>query len=247
MTMITTVEGIVLSETAYSESSKILNVITKEYGVIGLLSKGCKSLRSPLRSVSTKLTFGSFNIRYKEGKLSTLISVDVIDNLKKIKTDLTLIPLSYAYFILELAEQVMKHNYIQDIYDLMINAILKINDGYDPLVITNILELKYLDYLGVMPVLDCCCVCGNQTSIATLSSSRGGFVCNNCKKNEKIVDKKTIKLIRMLYYVDISKITNVDISLKIKMEINSFLDEYYDRYTGLYLKSKKFLEELNKI
>ena len=147
--MITTVEGIVISETSYSESSKILNIITKEYGVIGVLSKGCKSLKSPLRSVSTKLTFGVFNIRYKEGKLSTLISVDVIDNLKKIKTDLTLIPLSYSYFILELAEQVMKHNYSRDIYDLMIASILKINEGYDPLVITNILELKYLDYLGV--------------------------------------------------------------------------------------------------
>lgn len=245
--MITTVEGIVVSETPYSESSKILNVITKEYGVIGILSKGCKSLKSPLRSVSTKLTFGYFNIKYKKDKLSILLSVDIIDNLKEIKTDLTLKSLSYAYFILELAEQVMKHNYSEDIYNLMLASILKINEGYDPLVITNILELKYLDYLGVMPILDCCSVCGSQTSIATLSSSKGGFVCNNCRKNEKLVDKKTIKLIRMLYYVDIAKITNVDISLKIKMEINNFLDEYYDRYTGLYLKSKKFIEDLNKI
>lgn len=245
--MLTQVEGIVLSETSYSESSKILNVITKEYGIIGILSKGCKSLKSPLRSVSTKLTYGYFNIKYKEDKLSTLISVDIIDNLKNIKTDLSLKSISYVYFILELAEQVMKHNYSSDIYDLMLSAILKINEGFDPLVITNILELKYLEYLGVMPVLDGCSVCGNKTSIATLSSSRGGFICNNCKRNEKMVDKKTIKLIRMLYYVDIAKITNLDISLKIKSEINVFLEEYYDRYTGLYLKSKKFLNELNKI
>lgn len=245
--MLTQVEGIVLSEISYSESSKILNVITKEHGVIGILSKGCKSLKSPLRSVSTKLTYGYFNIKYKEDKLSTLISVDIINNLKNIKTDLSLKSISYVYFILELAEQVMKHNYSSDIYDLMLSAILKINEGFDPLVITNILELKYLEYLGVMPVLDSCSVCGNKTSIATLSSSRGGFVCNNCKQNENLVDKKTIKLIRMLYYVDIAKITNLDISLKIKSEINVFLDEYYDRYTGLYLKSKKFLNELNKI
>lgn len=245
--MLTQVEGIVLSETSYSESSKILNVITKEYGIIGILSKGCKSLKSPLRSVSTKLTYGYFNIKYKEDKLSTLISVDIIDNLKNIKTDLSLKSISYVYFILELAEQVIKHNYSSDIYDLMLSAILKINEGFDPLVITNILELKYLEYLGVMPILDGCCVCGNKTSIATLSSSRGGFVCNNCKRNEKMVDKKTIKLIRMLYYVDIAKIINLDISLKIKSEINVFLDEYYERYTGLYLKSKKFLNELNKI
>lgn len=245
--MLTKVEGIVLSETSYSESSKILNVITKEYGVIGILSKGCKSLKSPLRSVSSKLTYGYFHIQYKKDKLSTLISVDLIDNLKFIKTDLTLKSLSYAYFILELTEQVLKHNYSCDIFDLMLSSILKINEGFDPLIITNILELKYLDYLGVMPVLDSCAICGSQISIATLSSSRGGFVCNNCKNGEKIVDAKTIKLIRMFYYVDISKITKLDISLKIKTEINSFLDEYYDLYTGLYLKSKKFLEELNEI
>ena len=245
--MVTKVEGIVVSETPYSESSKILNVITREYGVIGILSKGCKSLKSPLRSVSSKLTYGYFNIQYKQDKLSILMSVDVIDNLKNIKTDLTLKSLSYACFILELTSQVMKHNYNDNIFNLMLAAILKIDEGFDPLVITNILELKYLDYLGVMPVLDGCAVCGSQTSIATLSSSRGGFVCNNCRRNEKLVDAKTIKLIRMFYYVDISKITNLDVSLKIKLEINSFLDEYYDLYTGLYLKSKKFIEELNKL
>ena len=50
----------------------------------------------------------------------------------------------------------------------------------------------------------------------------------------------------MFYYVDISKISSLDISNKIKLEINSFLDEYYDLYTGIYLKSKKFILELNK-
>lgn len=97
--MLANVEGIVLSETSYSESSKILNVITKEYGVIGVLSKGCKSLKSPLRSVSSKLTYGYFNIQYKKDKLSTLISVDVIDNFKNIKKDLSLKSISYSCFI----------------------------------------------------------------------------------------------------------------------------------------------------
>ena len=30
-------------------------------------------------------------------------------------------------------------------------------------------------------------------------------------------------------------------------EISEFLDEYYDRYTGLYLKSKEFLKMLKKL
>ena len=240
------VEGIVISEVSYKESSKILNVITKEFGIIGILSKGCKQLKSNLRSVSTKLTYGYFNIIYKEGKLSTLISVDVIDNLKNIKIDVTLKKLSYTYYILELTEQVLKHNYNDKLFDIMINSILKINECYDPLVITNIVELKYLNFLGVMPILDCCSVCGNKSSIKTLSSKRGGYVCNECHTTEKVVSNKAIKLIRMLYYVDIEKIDKLDISINVKQEINDFLNEYYDLYTGLFLKSKKFINDLEK-
>ena len=57
-----------------------------------------------------------------------------------------------------------------------------------------------------MPIIDSCSVCGSTKSIATLSSYKGGYLCNNCLKDEKIVSEKTIKLIRMFYYVDISKI-----------------------------------------
>ena len=111
----------------------------------------------------------------------------------------------------------------------------------------NILELKYLYYLGVMPVIDKCASCGRKTGIVTLSSYRGGYVCQNCYQNEFIVSNKTIKLIRMFYYVDILKISKLDISNKSKVEINNFLDDYYDRYTGLYLKSKNFIKNLQKI
>ena len=51
----------------------------------------------------------------------------------------------------------------------------------------------------------------------------------------------------MYYYVDISKITKLEVSKQAKNEINIFLDEYYERYTGLYLKSKKFIKNLSKI
>ena len=88
---------------------------------------------------------------------------------------------------------------------------------------------------------------GSKTSIATISGSNGGYICNNCLTNETIVDEKTIKLIRMFCYVDISKISKLEISDKVKLEINTFLEDYYDKYTGLYLKTKDFLKNLNRI
>ena len=239
------IEGIIVSDNDFKESSKILNIFTKEYGVIGVIAKGCKSIKSTLRSVTDRLTYGYFYMNYREDKLSVLSSVDVINPFKNIKKDIECI--SYASYILDLATQVYKQNNSSDIYKLLIDSLIKINELYDPMVITNILELKYLDYLGVMPVLDRCSVCGSEKSIATLSSSRGGYICNNCLKNDRMVSAKTIKLIRMFYYVDISKIEKLDISELCKNEINTFLNEYYENYTGLYLKSKNFINNIKKL
>ena len=143
-------EGIVLKESPYGESSKILQVMTKEHGIIGVMAKGARSLKSNLRSVTGKLTYGIFHLRYKEGKLSTLTGVDVECCFKHILTDIHKI--SYASFLLELAEQVMKHTQKKEVYDLLLSGLFKIDEGFDPMVITNILELKYLDFLGVMPI-----------------------------------------------------------------------------------------------
>lgn len=239
------VTGIIVNETNYGETSKILNVITKEKGLISVMAKGCKNLKSPLRSVSSKLTYGTFIIYYKENKISTLKEVSVLDNFKNLKKDITSI--SYAAYMLELSEGVIKQNNDPRIFDLLIQSLKKIDESFDPLVIMNILELKYLEFLGVMPIIDSCAMCGKKTGIVTLSSYRGGYVCKDCYTNETMVSDKTIKLIRMFYYVDISKITKLDISPKSKNEINLFLDDYYSRYTGLYLKSKSFIKNLQKL
>lgn len=238
------VTGIVLSDTNYSESSKILNVLTKEHGKMGIISKGCRNLKSSLRSVSSKLTYGYFNIYYKKEGLSVLISVDIINDFSNIKQDL--FKIGYATFLSDLTNQVLKETSSNEIFDLFINGLIKINDDFDPMIITNIIELKYLNYLGVMPILDCCSVCGSNKKIVTISSFAGGYLCVNCYKNEYIVDEKTIKLLRMFSYVDISKIKELNILPKNKNEINRFLENYYDRYTGIYLKSKDFLTQLRE-
>lgn len=235
-------KGIVISETNYSESSKILNVLTKEYGLIGVISKGCKNLKSKLRSVSTKLTYGYFYINYKEKNLSTLLEVDVLNDFKKIKTNLTTI--GYALYLIDFARQVEKENKSEKVFEILEAALLKIEDGFDPGVITNIVELKYLSFLGVKPELNRCSKCGNTKNIVTISGDSGGYICKDCYTNEYITDEKTVKLLRMFEFVDISKIKELNILDRNKKEIDKFLESYYLRYTGLYLKSKDFLSQI---
>ena len=130
---------------------------------------------------------------------------------------------------------------------MLIDGLIKINEGFDSAVITNIIELKMLDYLGVRPIIDECAICGNKTNIVTISGDRGGYICSKCRRDEYIVSDKTIKLIRMFYYVDISKISKLKVSDKVKYELDMFISSYYDRYTGIYLKSKKFIKDIKKL
>lgn len=243
--MIKKLEGFIVQETPYKETSKIINILTKEYGIIGVLCKGVKSMKSPLRALTTKYTYGIFTMYFKEDKLSTLTSVDIIDDLYNIKTDLTLI--SYTTYIIELVKQVAKQNKSREVYNIFINTILKINKGLDPLILTNILEIKMLDYLGVSLNLDSCNKCGSKNNIVTIDGDIGGYLCKNCLTNETIVKPNTIKMLRMYYYVDIKSISDLKISNDTKYEINNFLNTYYDRYTGLYLKSKSFLLKLKQL
>ncbi len=239
--MLKQVEGIIASSVNYGETSKIVNILTKE-GMIGAIAKGAKNIKSPLRSFTVNLTYGSFYLYYNDNKLSTLKSADIINEFKNIKKDIILI--SYMSFLIDLATQVMKQNNDEEIYNLLITTLYKIDEGLNPMVMTNILELKYLDYLGVGFDFNTCCKCGKKSNIVTIDPDVGGYICKNCYTNEIIYDSKTLKMLRMYYLVDIKSISELKISDNIIKNINYFVNTYYDRYTGLYLKSKKFLNEL---
>ena len=239
--MLKQVEGIIASNVNYGETSKIVNILTKE-GMIGAIAKGAKNIKSPLRSFTVNLTYGSFYLYYNDNKLSTLKSADIINEFKNIKKDIILI--SYMSFLIDLATQVMKQNNNEEIYNLLITTLYKIDEGLNPMVMTNILELKYLDYLGVGFDFNTCCKCGKKSNIVTIDPDVGGYICKNCYTNEIIYDSKTLKMLRIYYLVDIKSISDLKISDNIIKNINYFVNTYYDRYTGLYLKSKKFLNEL---
>ena len=226
--MLKTVTGVVVSETPYSENSKILNILTID-GIIGVISKGCKNLKSPLRTISSKLTYANFTIYYNENKLSTLKEGNIINDFSFIKSDLLLI--SYLSYITELVTQVSKQNNDSKVYDLYIDTINKINDGLNPKVLMNILEIKLLDFLGVGINLNACAKCGTTKNIITIDPDIGGYLCSDCHTNEIIYDEKTRKMLRMYYLVDNKTITE----LKIKDYVIDNINHFYCHFENIYI------------
>ena len=156
---IISVKGIVVSTTPFKETSKIINIFTENMGVIGCISKGCKNLKSKLRLPSEKFAYGTFHLYYNEKGLSTLIEGDIENYFLNIKSDI--LRISYLSYICELAVYAYKESETKEVYKLMEDAILKIEEGFNPMIITNILELQYLNYIGINLNLDECVKCGD--------------------------------------------------------------------------------------
>lgn len=239
------IEGIIVSTVDYKESSKIINIFTKEDGIIGVIAKGSKKLKNNLTATTSILSYGTFYLKYRESGVSTLTEVDIIDYFKEIRKDIY--KTNYSLFLLELCTQVYKQERNKNIYNLLICGLKKINEGFDAGVITNIIELKLLENLGIKPNLNYCVNCKNKNDIVTISSYKGGYLCKNCVGEEKIYNIKTLKLIAMFYYLNLDKVKKINISDNIKKELNLFINDYYERYSGLYLKSKTFLDVLTKL
>lgn len=242
--MLKKIRGIVVSEVPYKDSSKVLNILCEE-GVIGVISKGCKRINSPLRVISNKLTLGEYVIYYNESKLSTLKEGSILDNFNNIKNDLNKI--SHATYITDLVNQVMKQNADPTAFSLYLSALKKIDEGINETVVMNILEIKLLDYLGVGINLNGCAKCGSTREIVTIDPDVGGYICKNCYTNEIIYDERVRKMLRMYYLVEIDSIKELKIKDYVIDSINKFLSVYYDRYTGLYIRSKEFLDRNIKI
>ena len=246
------IEGIIVGEQNYSESSKILKIFTKDLGIISVLSKGCKKPKSSLREGSNKLIYANFDISYKENGLSTLIGIDIIEIFKNIVMDFhDLAKKMYAFTVIDITMQVLAQKQIdddevKDIYDILISSLKKINEGLNPKIIMDIVMIKYLKFLGVLPNLDSCSICGTKTDIITMDSKSFGFVCKECYTNEVIVDNASLKLLRMLYYVDIDKIKKLD-ELDGIDDVEKFIDNYYEDHTGIYFNIKKKLISLSKM
>ena len=228
-----TIEGIILNETNYSETSKILNILTPTHGYISVMSKGSRTMKSKLRGISMKLVYANFTISYREKGISNLIEGSLINSFKNIMTDYH--KMTYANNCINIVKNVLKENNDSNIFTILKDSLVKINDGFNPKLIYIILKTKLLNYLGVKPNFTECINCSNK-NIKTFDLQIPGAICDNCYTDTYLFLPNTLKLLNLFQNIDISKIDKLNItSNKVIEELEFFLKEYYDSYTGIYI------------
>ncbi|MFX3623795.1 MAG: DNA repair protein RecO [Ectobacillus sp.] len=241
------IEGIVIRTTDYGETNKIVTIFSRELGKISAMARGAKKPKSRLAAISQPFTHGYFLIQIGSG-LGTLQQGEILSSIREIREDIFLT--AYASFVVELTDKATeekRHN--PYLFELLYQTLYYMNEGIDPEILALIYQTKMLPVLGLYPKLDGCAICHQPSSYIAFSVQEGGFLCPQHMERDPYripLNEAAGKLLRLFYHFDIKRLGNISVKEETRKQIWIVLDAYYDEYAGIYLKSRRFLSQLNK-
>lgn len=246
--MLEKVEGIVIKTLDYGETHKIVTLFSKKHGKISALARGAKKTRSRMAAVTQPFIHAEFFIYLSKG-LSTIQQGEVIDSLRSIREDI--MKTAYAAYIVELTDKLLEKN-DPDVflYDQLIQTLKWIDEHEDSNIPIMMYELKLYRKGGFEPTLDKCVNCGRQQPPFSFSISEGGYLCKSCKAIDEFAVDLPDVLAKWLYVflgIGLERIGTISMKPENKQLLRQILDAYYEQHGGFYLKSKKFLKQMERL
>ncbi|MBS4209078.1 DNA repair protein RecO [Bacillus sp. FJAT-50079] len=241
-------EGIVIRTTDYGESNKIVVIYSREAGKIAGMARGAKKPSSRLASVSQPFTYGYYLIQSGRG-LGTLQQAEMVASLRSIREDI--FKTAYAAYIVDLLDKGTNEKESNPfLFELLSQTLHYINEGYDPDIVTHIFEMKMLSVFGLYPEMKACVLCGSTEAQFGFSIRENGLICHRCFERDRHflpLSQHAIKLLRLFYFFDIQRLGSISVKPETKQELKHAIDLYYDEYSGLHLKTKRFLDQMDRL
>lgn len=246
--MLEKVEGIVIKTLDYGETHKIITIFSKKHGKISALARGAKKTRSRMAAVTQPFICGEFFIYPSKG-LSTMQQGEVMDSLRAIREDI--MKTAYAAYVTELTDKLLDKNDADVfIYDQLFQTLSWIAEKEDSSIPIMMYELKLYRKGGFAPTLDCCVQCGKKQFPYHFSVSEGGFLCESCKGIDEFAVFLPDTLSKWLYvflHVGLERIGTISMKEENRVILRKLMDAYYEQYGGFFLKSKKFLKQMERL
>lgn len=238
-------EGLVIRTVSYGEANIILTVFTKERGKVALMTRGAKKTNSRFSAVSQLFSYGLFYFHYRHSSMSSLSQGEVLETFSHVRADIE--KTAYAAYVCELLDGVTgEHEGSPSLFTLVLTVLRLLDEGEDAEILLRMIEVKLTKTAGIKPELDRCANCGRTAGEFSFSVKEAGFLCDTCSKLDahrfKLTPKQ-VQLIRTLYYIEPERIGKIRVKPETKTVLHHLLESYYDTYSGLSLKSKRFLDQ----
>lgn len=240
------IEGLVLFNRDYKEKDKLVKIFTASRGKKMFYVRNVRRKNSPFLSAIQPYTKANYVVDLNQEGLSFLSAIKEVTPYKTIQQDIFIS--AYATYILNLVDVA-----IQDgepdfaLYGFTKEALTFLDQGVDPEIITNIFEIQLLARFGLTFNWLECAVCGETHGKFDLSPKYHGVLCeNHFSKDEHRYhfDPIAMHFIRLFSNIKYDQINSITLKPETKDAIRLILDEIYDEYVGIHLKSKKFITQM---
>ncbi|WP_458123458.1 DNA repair protein RecO [Paenibacillus sp. Z3-2] len=247
--MLYRVEGIVIRSMDYGEGNKIITLCTESGGKVGVLVRGAKKPKSRHAALVQPFTYGQY-VYFRNTGLGTLNAGEIVESYHELREDL--VKASYASYACELLDRVLQDEETGTFWFKQLKACLQaLKEEKDPVVITSLYEMKILQASGYGPQFDECISCNQERPDEQLfiSPRLGGVLCRACKHFDPpamSVSPKALKLLRLFARLDLQRLGNISVSESTRNEIKKLMRAFMDHQLGLNLKSRSFLDQMEK-
>jgi DNA repair protein RecO (recombination protein O) len=184
--------AIVLQAFPYSESSKILRLLSHSHGVCSVIAKGAQRPRSRFGGVLETFTEGEAQFHFREGRdLHTLSGFDLRRSRQGLGRDL--VAFAGASLIAELVLRYVTDEPQPDLFPLVSTALDRIADAPPELLQETVIADAWLvvSLLGFRPQLEACVSCDTtvgETGTVRFDVEGGGVACVACRPHGRGFD-----------------------------------------------------------
>ena len=178
--MYTNTTGLILRETAYKDSSKILTVLTDSMGRLTVMARGALRRNSKMAAATQLLVYSEMTL-FNNRDRWTLTEARCVEQFSGLRGDI--INLALGSYFAELAEAVSDEDCPgAELLPLCLNTLFALSEGLKTAeYVKPVFELRLMAASGFSPSLESCVSCGKETpEYAFLDLVEGHFHCGDC-------------------------------------------------------------------
>ena len=245
--MLTDTEAIVLRQVKTSYGRKMILLFSKKYGKIsagtGLGDKG----RSKSSLALKPFTHGRYEM-YKNRDSYNINSAEVIKSYYKIGEDVD--KYMNGAYVLEFTEKALAEEVPAPAVFRLLTEFFDMLETRDKAIGTLVLayQVKLFRYLGIMPELERCTVCGEKKEAAVFSIKDGGIICEDClgnlenSDNDSLIYDDKFGIVNILRYFTVNPLKSIE-NLALKGDAGRMLQKLVREYAAHYLDISELKSE----
>lgn len=242
------VNGIVMFAKRHRERDYLVKIFTEAHGPVMFFVRGSKNPNWQFKPITQPLTYGRLECDLRKDGLSFIRALKEVRQPKVVNQDI--MKNAYLIYILALIDASLEDRTpYPSLFRESVRAVVAVEAGADAELITHGFELKLLHLLGVAQEWRGCVVGGELDGPFDYSSKYKGLLCKDhwyLDERRFHLDQKTVSLLQLLSSVSVAQLHDVQASSATRKRLRYTIDTIYEENVGMHLKSKHFIDQMQK-